>query len=389
MDNPNMQDILYQFYKPYLEKYNANIYQTKAIYHIMNCKTGEFGVNYTYCSECGYTVPHNNSCRDRSCPMCQALSNEMWVDSQREHILDIPYYHVVMTCPCELYPLIYCNQRELYSLLFHSAAETLMELAEDPVHIGGKPGFISILHTWGSDLSYHPHLHIIITGGGLDSNREWHDGRNGYLFPGAAMAKLFKGKFMSGLKDSKNTGKLVFTGGAKNLSNPYDFQQLLDTCYGKRWVTDIRESFASAETVMHYLGRYTHRIAIGNSRILRMDEETVTFKIKDYKNEGKWKEITISGIEFVRRFLMHIPPKGFIRIRHYGLLSNRNKKTLIPFCRNLIGCKKFLARFKGNDKPTIIKKLYGKDVSVCPCCGGTMGFYIGSLSNPAVFRASP
>ena len=304
--------------------------------------------------------------------MCQALFNELWIDAQREGVLDIDYYHLVFTCPTELNPLIYANQRELYSLFFHAAADTVMELSRNPAHLGGPPGFISILHTWGSNLSYHPHVHMLCTGGGLDADRNWHQKKGGFFLPGKAMAALFRGKFLSGLKALHKAGNLTYEGESARYRNQYEFQEMLNICYGKNWVTDIRESFAGAETVMHYLGRYTHRIAVSNSRILRMDEETVTIRVKDYKNGGVWKELTLEGVEFVRRFLMHVPPKNFVRIRHYGLLSNHNKGKLIPLCRNLIGCRKFLRRFRKNDKVQAMKILYKKDVTVCPHCGGTL-----------------
>jgi hypothetical protein len=304
--------------------------------------------------------------------MCQALSNELWIDAQREGVLDIDYYHLVFTCPTELNPLIYANQRELYSLFFHAAADTVMELSRNPAHLGGPPGFISILHTWGSNLSYHPHVHMLCTGGGLDADRNWHQKKGGFFLPGKAMAALFRGKFLSGLKALHKAGNLTYEGESARYRNQYEFQEMLNICYGKNWVTDIRESFAGAETVMHYLGRYTHRIAISNSRILRMDGETVTIKVKDYKNGGQWKELTLDGIEFVRRFLMHVPPRRFVRIRHYGLLSSRNKNRKITLCRNLLGCKRYISRLKDLDAPAIIKLLYNKDVCKCSSCGGNI-----------------
>lgn len=375
-NNPTMQDVLRQFYPEYLETHTPNERQAKAVHHILNCKTGAYGINISKCDTCGHIRYHNNSCRDRSCPMCQALSNELWVDAQNEHVLDIDYYHLVFTCPSELYPLIYCNQKELYALFFHAVAETILELSEDPTHMGATPGFISIMHTWGSNLSYHPHIHVLSTSGGLDADRNWHQKKNGYFLPGKAVAGLFKGKFLSGLKELHDSEKLCYESNAAKYRNRYNYQELLDICYKKNWVTDIRESFAGAETVMHYLGRYTHRIAISNNRILRMDEKTVTIRVKDYKCGGEWKNLTMEGIEFVRRFLMHIPPKSFVRIRHYGLLSNHNKRKLIPVCRNLIGCREFLRRFKKDDKVQAIRILYKKDVSKCICCGGNVSYKV-------------
>lgn len=375
-NSPTMQDVLRQFYPEYLDVYTPNDRQAKAVRHIMNCKTGAYGANVSQCSECGHVQYHNNSCRDRSCPMCQAISNELWIDAQNEHVLDIDYYHLVFTIPSELNALIYCNQKELYSLFFQSVSDTVMELSKDAAHMGSTPGFISIMHTWGSNLSYHPHIHLLSTSGGLDPEHNWRQKKDGYFLPGKALAALFKGKFMSGLKRLHDMKKLCYEGTAEKYRNGYEYQELLNTCYGIKWVTDIRESFAGAETVMNYLGRYTHRIAISNSRILQMDETTVTFKIKDYKQDGAWKELTLDGVEFVRRFLMHIPPKGFVRIRHYGILSNHNKRKLIPICRNLIGCREFLRKFRNNDKVQAIRILYQKDVTVCPHCGGQVSYQV-------------
>lgn len=372
----NMQEVLLRFYPKYLESYSPNEQQAKTVNHIMNCKTGAYGANISLCKTCGHIQYHNNSCRDRSCPMCQSVSNELWVDAQTEHVLDIDYYHLVFTVPSELNTLIYCNQKELYSLFFQSVSDTVMELSQDAAHMGGIPGFISIMHTWGSNLSYHPHIHLLSTSGGLDAEHNWHQKKDGYFLPGKAMASLFKGKFMSGLKYLHDKNKLCYEGSAEKYRNSYEYQELLNVCYEKNWVTDIRESFAGAETVMNYLGRYTHRIAISNSRLLHMDENTVTFKVKDYKHGGDWKELTLDGVEFVRRFLMHIPPKRFVRIRHYGLLSNHNKRKLIPLCRNLIGCREFLRRFRKNDKAQVIKILYKKDVTICPHCGGKVAYII-------------
>lgn len=241
---PTVQDVLRQFYPGYLERYTPGAGQAKAAAHILNCKTGAYGTNVSRCSQCGHIQIHNNSCRDRSCPMCQALSNELWVDAQNEHVLDIDYYHLVFTCPSELNALIYCNQKELYSLFFHAVAETVMELSRDPAHMGGTPGFISIMHTWGSNLSYHPHIHVLCTGGGLDTDRNWHQKKDGFFLPGKAMAALFKGKFLSGLKALHEAGNLSYEGEAARYRNQYKYQELLDACYGKNWVTDIRESFA-------------------------------------------------------------------------------------------------------------------------------------------------
>lgn len=232
-NNPTMQDVLRQFYPEYLDVYTPNDRQAKTVHHIMNCKTGAYGANVSQCSECGHVQYHNNSCRDRSCPMCQAISNELWVDAQNEHVLDIDYYHLVFTVPSELNALIYCNQKKLYSLFFQSVSDTVMELSKDAAHMGGTPGFISIMHTWGSNLSYHPHIHLLSTSGGLDPERNWRQKKDGYFLPGKAMAALFKGKFMSGLKRLHDMDKLCYEGTAEKYRNSYEYQELLNTCYVK------------------------------------------------------------------------------------------------------------------------------------------------------------
>ena len=373
---PTIQDVLKRFYPDYLMKYSPTGQQEKTVRHILNCKTGAYGMNASKCESCGYIQYHNNSCRDRCCPMCQALSNEIWIDAQNEFVLDIDYFHLVFTCPEELNPLIYTNQKELYALFFRAVAETIQELSEDPAHMGARPGFISIMHTWGANLSYHPHVHVIAMGGGLDSERNWCGKSGGFFLPGKALARMFKGKFLSGLGKLHDEGMLSYCGSSEKYRNHYTYKELMNLCYEKDWVTDIRESFAGAESVMRYLGRYTHRIAISNSRILRMDESTVTIMAKNYRNGGKQEELTLDGVEFVRRFLMHVPPKRFVRIRHYGLLSNHNKRKLIPICRNLIGCREFLRRLRPDDKAQVIKALYKKDVTVCPCCGGKLVYSV-------------
>ena len=373
---PTIQDVLKHFYPEYLMKYSPTAQQEKAVRHILGCKTGAYGMNASKCESCGYVQYHNNSCRDRCCPMCQALSNEIWIDAQNEFVLDIDYFHLVFTGPEELNPLIYTNQKEMYALFFRAVAETILELSEDPAHMGARPGFISIMHTWGANLSYHPHVHVIAMGGGLDSEGNWCGKTGGFFLPGKALARMFKRKFLSGLGKLHDEGMLSYCGSSEKYRNHYEYKELMNLCYEKEWVTDIRESFAGAESVMRYLGRYTHRIAISNSRILRMDESTVTIMAKNYRNGGKQEELTLDGVEFVRRFLMHVPPKRFVRIRHYGLLSNHNKRKLIPICRNLIGCREFLRRLRPDDKAQVIKALYKKDVTACPCCGGKLVYSV-------------
>ena len=365
-----IQDVFNRFYPAYMKTHELSSGQRKAAYHIMNCKTGAFGVNVSVCEECGNISVHYNSCRDRCCPMCQEFPKEKWVDARREDILEAPYFHVVFTVPEELNPVIYSNQKSLYEALYHAASNTLRELASDSKYLGADIGYICILHTWGSEMNFHPHIHAVVLGGGLDPGNHWKDNGEDFFLPIRVISRLFRGKYLAELKQLWTSGKLEFHGSAECYKNHYAFKELLDSCYRKEWIPYCKKPFDGAESVIRYLGKYTHRIAISNYRIKSMTANTVTFTAKDYKNQGQWKEVTVSGEEFIRRFLMHVPPKHFVRVRHYGLLSSRNKRRKITLCRNLLGCKKYLSRLKGLNAPAIIKLLYNKDVCKCSSCGG-------------------
>ena len=305
--------------------------------------------------------------------MCQALPKEMWIDKRREDVLDAPYFHVVFTVPQELNSLIYSNQQLLYDAMYHSVSATINELTEDTKHLGAKVGYICVLHTWGSEMNYHPHIHVILLGGGLTSNNQWRDKGEEFFLPVKVLSKLFRGKYLDELKNLWEENKLQFHGSSEKYRNRYVFKELLDLCYDKDWVPHCKKTFNGAQSVINYLGKYTHRIAISNHRIIRMDEDTVTYYVKDYREEGNWKEFTISGVEFIRRFLMHVPPKRFVRIRHYGLLCTRTKTRHLTLCRNLLGCKQYLSRLKDLDTPQMLETLYGIKVTVCKCCGGHLG----------------
>lgn len=301
--------------------------------------------------------------------MCQELPKEKWIDAQKEDVLDAPYFHVVFTLPEELNTLIYGNQDVLYGLLYRCAAETIQELASDEKYLHAKTGFLSVLHSWGSRMNFHPHLHLIALGGGLDEKGNWVEKGDAFFLPIRVMSKIFRGKYLAGVKGLYKSGKLQFHGLCEKYESHGEFQSLMDECYGKEWVPYCKKTFKNAYAVIEYLGRYTHRIAISNHRIQSIDEETVTYLVKDYKNEGKWKRETVSGVEFIRRFLMHVLPKGFVRLRHYGLLCNRYKKDNLTKCRNQIGCKKYISALKGMNSEQMLKHLYGINLHVCPECG--------------------
>ena len=373
MERPTVQDIFLRFYPKYLDKYTPSPQQSKVANCIINCKTGAYGANVSVCEDCGHLQIHYNSCRNRCCPMCQALPKEKWMDKRREDVLDAPYFHVVFTVPQELNSLIYSNQQLLYDAMYHCVSATIEKLTSDTKHLGAKVGYICVLHTWGSEMNYHPHIHVILLGGGLTAKNQWRDKGEEFFLPVRVMSKLFRGKYLDILKTLWNENKIQFHGSSEKYRNRYTFKELLNICYRKDWVPHCKKTFNGAQSVINYLGKYTHRIAISNHRIIRMDKDTVTYYVKDYREEGRWKEYTVSGIEFIRRFLMHVPPKRFVRIRHYGLLCTRTKTRHMTLCRNLLGCKQYLSKLKNLETPQILETLYGIKVTVCKCCGGHLG----------------
>ena len=373
MNKPTVQDIFSRFYPAYIEQYSPSAIQVKTAHNIINCKTGAYGSNISICEDCGKIHIHHNSCRNRCCPMCQAIPKELWMDARREDVLDAPYFHLVFTVPDILNPVILSNQKLLYDALYHAASATISELAADSKYLGAKVGYICILHTWGSEMNFHPHIHTILLGGGLTVKNQWKDNGNDFFLPIRVISKVFRGKYLDELKLLWKEEKLQFYGSSEKYRNHYVFQELLDTCYSMEWVPYCKKTFNGAQSVINYLGKYTHRIAISNYRIINMDEQTVTFSVKDYHNEGKWKNLTLSGIEFIRRFLMHVPPKRFVRIRHYGLLCSRTKKKKLTLCRNLLGCQKYLSKLREMEMPEILEYLYGISVCVCKACGGHLG----------------
>jgi hypothetical protein len=279
-----------------------------------------------------------NSCRDRHCPKCQTSRQVAWVESRLGRLLPVPYFHVVFTLPEQLHPLGLKNRRVLYDLLFRAASETLLELAADPRRLGAQIGFTAVLHTWGQNLLFHPHLHCVVTGGGLSRDgQHWVAGREDYFLPVRVLGQLFRGKFLAGLKAAYEAGQLALAGSVESLRDPAEFRQLLGTLYRQRWVVYAKPPFGGAEQVYRYLGRYTHRVAISNARLVALEHDRVTFRYKDYADGAREKRMTLDAEEFIRRFLLHVLPKGFVRIRHYGLLAGRNVDTKLTQCHRLLG----------------------------------------------------
>jgi len=363
-----VQDAFAQFYSRYQGKYTPSLQQKKASTAIMQCRTAALGGHVFECGECGYIKVYYNSCRNRNCSTCQEVNNAVWIDARSKDILNAPYFHVVFTMPQELHSLIYQNQELLYALMYKAVAETITELSWDPKYLGAQPGFFSILHTWGQDLHFHPHIHTVVLAGGLDKINKWHSTSKKFFIPVKVLSKKFRGKFLHYLKAYHRQDLLKFYGDSEQYLNPQFFKNLLDLCYAKKWYSYSKQTFAGPLAVVKYLGRYTHRIAISNRRIVSMDADTVTIAVKDYKDNSKTKNLTLTGVEFIRRFLMHILPKGFVKIRHYGILANRNKNTKLKLCRRLTRSPTYQPKFEGLNAIKILCLLVGRDVTICPAC---------------------
>ncbi len=333
-----LADILRAHADAYRTRHPVSPEQATVLRRLSACRTAALGGHVDTCDACGTVRISYNSCRDRHCPKCQTSRQVAWVESRLGRLLPVPYFHVVFTLPEQLHPLGLKNRRVLYDLLFRAASETLLELAADPQRLGAHLGFTAVLHTWGQNLLFHPHLHCVVTGGGLSADgQRWVAGREDYFLPVRVLGQLFRGKFLAGLKAAYAAGQLILTGSVESLRDPAKFRQLLGTLYRQRWVVYAKPPFGGAEQVYRYLGRYTHRVAISNSRLVALTADRVTFCYKDYADGARQKQMTLDADEFLRRFLLHVLPKGFVRIRHYGLLAGRNVDTKLAQCRRLLG----------------------------------------------------
>ena len=343
--------------------------QRKAAYAIMKCRTGELGYNSEICPNCGKLITHANSCRNRNCPNCQAVPKEKWVDKRTSEIIDGAYYHLVFTVPAELNPLFYANQALLYGLLHKCTSETILQLAADRKFLGGVPGIIQVLHTWGQKLNYHPHIHAIVTGTGLYLGCRYIPGdKKNFFIPVGVLSAKFRGKFMDHLKNLCDSGKLVFPDSVQYLEDPIRWRSFCDSLYHMPWCAFIKQTFNGHGNAIEYLGRYAYRIAISNARIVSVDNGMVSFYAKNYKTNSK-DIVTLPCKEFVRRFLMHVLPSGFQKIRYYGLFCNRYKQTNLDVIFRIQGSRKFIEKFATLSSVEIVLAVFGKDPTVCPHCG--------------------
>ncbi|KHF41551.1 IS91 family transposase [Halalkalibacter okhensis] len=365
-----IQNIFRGYFTEYLDTYRPTYQQTKAAENIIYCKTKELGQHTYDCDGCGHSVVRYHSCRNRHCPTCQGVTKEVWIDKRNKDVLNAPYFHVVFTMPKQLHRIIYHNQRLLYDLMYKAVAETLTELAADKKYLGAQIGFFSVLHTWGQNLYYHPHIHTVVLAGGLTKDNKWRKMSKKFFIPVKVLSKKFRGKYLYYLKEYYKQNRLIFLNDTQHYNDANEFRKLVNECYSLDWYSYTKKTFQGPLAVMKYLGRYTHRIAISNQRIKSVDvaNSTVTLGVKDYKNNNQKTTVTMESLEFIRRFLMHVLPKGFVKIRHYGILANRNRKTKLSLCRKLTRSPHYESKFEGLNTTEVLSILLGKDMTQCPAC---------------------
>ena len=351
--------------------------QLKAAQAIMNCKSGILGCNISQCTDCGHMEFHNNSCRNRNCPNCQAVLKEVWVDRRRTEVIDSPYFHVVFTLPHELNPLIYCNQKLLYGLLHRCCAETILELSANKKWLGATPGIIQILHTWNQQLDYHVHMHCIVSGSGLTKDGKIRKSAKSFFIRTEVLRDKFKGKYMVHLSSLYERGSLTFSSSCEKLCNYYHWKEWKNKLYEMDWCPYIKETFNGFGNAIEYLGRYTHKIAVSNSRILSVSDDTVTFSARGKKPGDPKRLISLEHIEFIRRYLMHVLPSGFQKIRYYGFLNNRYKTRNLKLIFKLQGHQRFKAKYINLSMAELLKAVWNLDIHVCPECGCCSMQYIG------------
>jgi len=372
-------DVIRLYGRAFLGKHGAYLTDTqkKTLCDLALCRTAALGGHADECLDCGHIRIAYNSCRNRHCPKCQALARARWLDQQAQHLLPVEYFHVVFTLPAEVGDLAWANPKLLYDLLFQTASDTLREIAANPKHLGAQLGTLMVLHTWGQNLHHHPHLHAVVTGGGLSCNDQgiadeqpkWISCRKGFFLPVRVLSRLFRGKYLDGLRKLLEAGKLTLPHKLQGLAHPKSLARWLSRLYRKEWVVYSKRPFGGPEQVLKYLARYTHRVAISNSRLIDVSNGQVTFRYKDYADGNEQKVMTLTADEFLRRFVQHVLPKKFVKIRHYGLLANKQRKDKLELSRLLLNAEEApQGSAEGTPPGTIIKEA---EPVRCENCGST------------------
>jgi Putative transposase/Transposase zinc-binding domain len=378
-------DIIRAHGAAYLAEHGAQLSggQKRALHELAACRTAALGGHTEVCADCGQQRVSYNSCRNRHCPKCQPAQAARWLERESSWLLPVEYYHVVFTLPQAVGPLALQNPRVLYGLLFAAAWESVRELAADPHYLGAEVGLVAVLHTWGQTLCHHPHVHCVVTGGGLACDvhgqvlqpPQWRSCRPGFFLPVRVLSRLFRGKFLAGLRQAYDRGELCCHGRLAALAEPSAFAAWLTPLYQQEWVVFAKPPFAGPEVVLKYLARYTHRVALSNSRLLSLADGEVKLRYKDYAADQRHKTLTLSAAEFLRRFLLHVLPCGFVKVRHYGLLANRYREEKLQVCRRLLLVTAVLA---------VVAGVLQRALEPCPRCGGNRWCVVARTPRPSV-----
>jgi hypothetical protein len=362
--------------------------QRRVIGAIETCRSAALGGHLEQCNDCGRLRIAYNSCRNRHCPKCQGLARAEWLADRQSELLPVPYFHVVFTVPTPIAEIALHNKAVVYGILFTAAAETLRVIAADPQHLGAEIGLVAVLHTWGQNLHHHPHVHCVVPGGGPSVDRtRWVGCRPGFFLPVKVLSRFYRRLFLTRLQAAFEAGQLRFFGDLASLATPAAFAARLRPLRTIRWVVYAKRPFGGPEQVLDYLGRYTHRVAIANSRLVGLAEGRVSFRWKDYRHHDKQKVMTLGADEFIRRFLLHVLPDGFHRIRHYGYLANGGRAAKLAHCRRLLAVPEPAPPAPAADYRERYQQLTGRSIDLCPSCGGRM-IEIGVIPRAGTFAAA-
>jgi hypothetical protein len=356
--------------QPFLEhsQHWMNSLHQKVLSAILRCRTASLGGHCDACTQCGHIAVSYNSCGNRHCPKCQGNARLRWLEAREKELLRTRYVHAVFTLPRELAPLVLQNKKELFNLLFQCSAETLLEVARNPRHLGAKIGFFSVLHTWDQKLLFHPHIHCVLAAGGLsDDHARWISARNNFFLPIKILSRVFRGKFVAELRNGHETGRIQFHGQLQHLNNSHCFSTWLRTLFRQNWIVYSKRPFGGPEHALRYLGAYTHRVAVSNHRLIGYSDGQVAFRWRDSAHGNKKRIMQLPVEEFLRRFLLHVLPRGFVRIRNFGFLANRSRTDLLPLCHQLLGqtAPQQAAASSSAEKTRRLSW-------TCPACGGAM-----------------
>jgi len=381
-----LADIFRAYGASYRRNHPLPVSHLKVIEAVERCRTAALGGHIERCDSCGFGRPAYNSCRNRHCPKCQSLAKVKWLDKQKSEILPVGYFHLVFTLPHELNALILTNKRILLSHLFKAVGETLVDFGR--TRLGGQIGLITVLHTWDQTLLDHFHLHCLVPAGAVSyDQKRWSPARKNFLFPVTALSVVFCGKFLDLLKSAFDRNKLLFIGQTASLADRGAFQLLINTLRKKPWIVYAKKPFGSPVHVLDYLGRYTHRVALSNDRIVSTCNRDVTFSYRDRKNQNRKKTMTLDAHEFIRRFLLHVIPKGFVRVRHFGFLANRSK-SLLSKCRQLLDLNPALPKLPQQSVQELMLQLTGIDITRCPLCQKGTLVFLANLPVPTPWDSS-